>query len=153
MDNLLPDHVKNVDSFRAIGLHKREQDFALTQDVHLVTPFGNEGHSAERVDISVIFVQICGLPEFTRLRYVKIPGFIIGGLPKIMNFDLVPRDVFIRESKNVSKPPVAHLVPAAFDIEIKIRKVVGTFLIGQLDPKSGIKLSNDLIIPIILEGS
>jgi hypothetical protein len=83
---------------------------------------------------------------------MKIPGFILGGLPKIMNFDLVPKNVFIRESKNVSEPPVAHLVPATFDIEIKIRKVVGTFLIGQLDPKSGIKLSNDLIIPIILEG-
>jgi hypothetical protein len=84
---------------------------------------------------------------------MKISGFIFGGLVIIMNFDFVPRNVIIRETKNVSKPPVAHLVPAAFDIEIKIRKVVGTFLIGQLDPKSGIKLSNDLIIPIILEGS
>ena len=63
-------------------------------------------------------MQICGLPKFTNLRYVKISGFILGGLPKIMNFDLVPRNVFIRESKNVSKPPVAHLVLAAFDIEI-----------------------------------
>jgi hypothetical protein len=63
-------------------------------------------------------MQICGLPKFTNLRYVKISGFILGGLPKIMNFDLVPRNVFIRESKNVSEPPVAHLVPTAFDIEI-----------------------------------
>jgi hypothetical protein len=83
---------------------------------------------------------------------MEIPGFISGGLTKVMNFDLVPKNVLIRETKNVSKPPVAHLVPAAFDIEIKIRKVIGTFLIGQLDPQSGIKLSNDLIIPIILEG-
>jgi hypothetical protein len=41
---------------------------------------------------------------------MKISGFIFGGLPKIMNFDLVPRNVIIRESKNVSEPPVAHLV-------------------------------------------
>jgi hypothetical protein len=82
---------------------------------------------------------------------MKISGFIFGGLPKIMNFDLITRNVIISESKNVSELTVAHLVPAAFDVEIKIRKVVGTFLIGQLDPKSGIKLSNDLIIPIILE--
>jgi hypothetical protein len=46
MNNFLPNHVKNVDAFRAIGLHKREQEFALSQDVHLITPFGNEGHSA-----------------------------------------------------------------------------------------------------------
>jgi hypothetical protein len=61
---------------------------------------------------------------------MKIFGFIFGGLMKIMNFDFVHRNVIIRESKNVSEPPVAHLVLAAFDIEIKIRKVVGTFLIG-----------------------
>jgi hypothetical protein len=40
MNNFLPNHVKNVDAFRAIGLHKREQDFALSQDVHLITPLG-----------------------------------------------------------------------------------------------------------------
>jgi hypothetical protein len=63
-------------------------------------------------------MQIGGLPKFTSIRYMEIPGFISGGLTKVMNFNLVPRNVFIRESKNVSKPPVAHLVPAAFDIEI-----------------------------------
>jgi hypothetical protein len=82
---------------------------------------------------------------------MKISGFIFGGLAKIMDFDFVPRNVIVSESKNVSEPTVAHLVLAAFDVKIKIKKVVGTFLIGQLDPKSGIKLSNDLIIPIILE--
>jgi hypothetical protein len=151
MDNLLPDHIKNVDALRNVGLHEWEQDLVLSKNIHLVTPFGNEGHPAERVDISVIFVHICGLPKFFRLREMKISGFIFGGLPKIMNFDLITRNVIISESKNVSELTVAHLVPASFYKEVKIRKVVRTFLIGQLDPKSGIKLSNDLIIPIILE--
>jgi hypothetical protein len=134
MDNLLPDHIKNVDTLRTGGLHEREQDLALSKNIHLVTPFWNEGHPAERVDISVILVHVGGLPIFSRLREMKISGFISGGLAKIMYFDLVTRDVLISEPKNVSEPTVAHLVPAAFDVEIKIRKVVGTFLIGQLDP-------------------
>jgi hypothetical protein len=129
-----------------------ESKTLLSPRIFIWLPPLGMSHSAERVDISIIFVQICGLLKFSSRRDMKISGFIFGGLAIIMNFDFVPRNVIIRETKNVSEPPVAHLVPAAFDIEIKIRKVVGTFLIGQLDPKSGIKLSNDLIIPIILEG-
>jgi hypothetical protein len=68
-----------------------------------------------------------------------------------MNLNLVPRNIAIRKSKDVSKPPVAHLISAAFVLEIEIRKVIRTFLISQLDPKGRIELSNNFIIPIILE--
>ena len=99
-------------------------------------PFRNEGHPAEGVDVSIILVHVGGLPIFPRLREMKISGFISGRLAEIMDLDLITRNVIVSESKNMSEPTVAHLVPAAFDVEIKIRKVVGTFLIGQLDPQS-----------------
>jgi hypothetical protein len=35
---------------------------------------------------------------------MKISGFIFGGLAKIMDFDFVPRNVIVSESKNVSEP-------------------------------------------------
>jgi hypothetical protein len=114
----------------------RAKPYSLSKNIHLVTPFRNEGQSAEGVDISIVFVHVGGLPIFSRLREMKISGFIFGRLAEIMDFDLITRNVIVSESKNVSEPTVAHLVSAAFDVEIKIRKVVGTFLIGQLDPKS-----------------
>ena len=51
----------------------------------------------------------------------------------------------------MSKPPIAHLIPTAFNKEIEIRKVVRTFLISKLNPEGRIKLCNNLIIPIVLE--
>jgi hypothetical protein len=54
---------------------------------------------------------------------MKISSFIFGGLAEIMDFDLITRNVIVSESKNVSEPTVAHLVPAAFDVEIKIGKL------------------------------
>jgi hypothetical protein len=68
-----------------------------------------------------------------------------------MDLDFVSIDILISKSQNVSKPPVAHFIPASFNEKIEIRKVVWTFLISMLNPQSRIKLSNDFIIPIILE--
>jgi hypothetical protein len=52
-------------------------------------PFGDESHSAERIYVSVVLVQIGRLPIFIRLRDMKILGFILGGRTKVMNLDFV----------------------------------------------------------------
>jgi hypothetical protein len=63
-------------------------------------------------------VHVGGLPIFPRLREMKISGFISGRLAEIMDLDLITRDIIVSESKNVSKPMVAHLVPTAFNVEV-----------------------------------
>jgi hypothetical protein len=67
---------------------------------------------------------------------MKISGFISGRLAEIMDLDLITRNIIVSESKNVSKPTVAHLVPTAFNVEVQIRIVVWTFLVSWLDPQS-----------------
>jgi hypothetical protein len=75
-------------------------------------------------------VHVGALPIFPGLREMKISGFISGRLAEIMDLDLITRNIIVSESKNVSKPTVAHLVPAAFNVEVQIRIVVWTFLIS-----------------------
>jgi hypothetical protein len=48
----------------------------------------------------------------------------------------------------VGKPSVADIVPTPFKKEIHVGVVVGTFFISPFYPESGVKLCNDLIIPI-----
>jgi hypothetical protein len=67
---------------------------------------------------------------------MKVSGFITSRLAEIMNLDLIPGNIIVSESKNVSKPTLAHLVPASLNVEVKIRIVVWTVLIHQLDPQS-----------------
>jgi hypothetical protein len=55
----------------------------------LITPFGDESHSAERIYVSVELVQIGRLPIFIGLRDMKIPGFILGGRTKVMNLNFI----------------------------------------------------------------
>jgi hypothetical protein len=62
MNNFLPDHIKHIQSLTAVGLHEGEKNLALTQDVHLISPFGSESHPKKRVEIPVVLMQICGFP-------------------------------------------------------------------------------------------
>jgi hypothetical protein len=41
-----------------LGFMNESKTLLSPRIIHLVTPFGNEGHSAEIVDISVIFVLV-----------------------------------------------------------------------------------------------
>ena len=91
------------------------------------------------------------LPILSRLRQMKILGFISCGLPEIMNLDLVSRYILVRKTKNVSKSTIAHLVPTTFNEEVQIGVVVMALLVSKLYLESGIKLCNHFIIPIILE--
>jgi hypothetical protein len=102
----------------------------------MITPFWNEGHPAEGVDVSIILMHVCRLPIFPRLREMKISGFISSRLAEIVDLDLVTRDIIVSETKNVSKPTVAHLIPTAFNVEVQIRIVVWTLLVSWLDPQS-----------------
>jgi hypothetical protein len=151
MNNFLPNHIKHIQALTAIGLHEGEKNFAFTQDVHLISPLGNESHPEKRVEVPVVLMKICGFPVLIILRNVKIFGLSPGGRAKIMDFDLISSNIIISESQYVSKSPVANLVPASFNKKVHIRKVVGTFLICRLDPQRRLELSNNLIIPIKLE--
>ena len=57
-------------------------------------------------------------------------------------------NVIVRKSQDVGKPPIADFVLTSFKIEINVGEVVGTFFICTFDLESGVKLCNDLIIPI-----
>jgi hypothetical protein len=57
MNDFLPDHIKHIQSLIAVGLHEREKYLAFTQNVHLISPFGNESHHEKRVEISVVLMH------------------------------------------------------------------------------------------------
>jgi hypothetical protein len=59
MNNLLSNHIKDIQALSAIWLHEGEKNFSFTQDVHLISPLGNESHPEERVEVPVILMQIC----------------------------------------------------------------------------------------------
>jgi hypothetical protein len=113
MNNFLPNHIKHIQALTAIGLHEGEKNFALTQDVHLISPLGNESHPVKRVEVPVVLMQICGFPVLIIFKNVKIFGLSPGGRAKIMDFDLISSNIIISESQYVSKSPVANFVPAS----------------------------------------
>jgi hypothetical protein len=113
-----------------LGFIKESKKLALPKNVHLITPFWNDGHPAEGVDITIILMNVCRLPILSRHREMKILGFISSRLPEIMNLDLVARYIIVRKAKNVSKSTIAHLIPTTFNEEVQIGVVVMTLLVS-----------------------
>jgi hypothetical protein len=54
MDNLLPDHVKDIQPGPVIWLHEGKKYLALTQHIHLIPTFWNECHREHDIEVSVI---------------------------------------------------------------------------------------------------
>jgi hypothetical protein len=148
MDDLLPDHIKDIQSDTAIWFHEREKNFTFTQNVHLISTFWDKSHAKKSIEISIIFEHICIFPILIMLRNMKIICFISGRRAIIMNLYPIPSNVIVRDSQDVSKPLITDFVPTAFKKEIHVGEVVGTFFIRTFYPESGVNLCNDLIIPI-----
>jgi hypothetical protein len=147
MDDLLPDHIEDIQCDTTIWFHEREKNFTFTQIVHLISMFWDKSHLEKSIEISIIFVHICIFPILIMLRNMKIPCFISGRKAIIMNLYSVPSNVIVGESHDVGKPPITDFVPTPFKKEIHVGEVIGTFFINTFYPDSGVKLYNDLIIP------
>jgi hypothetical protein len=115
---------------------------------HLISTFWDKSHPEKSIEITIIFVHICRFPVLIMLRNMKILCFISSKRAIIMNLYPVPSNVIVRESQDVSKPPITDFVATPFQKEIHVGEVVGTFFISTFYPESGVKLCNDLIIPI-----
>jgi hypothetical protein len=68
-----------------------------------------------------------------------------------MNFYPVPSNVTVCETQDVGKPSITDFVPFPFKKEVHVGIVVGTSFISPFYPESGVKLSNNLIIPLKIE--
>ena len=54
MNDLLTDHIKNIQSLTTVWFHEREKYLAFTQNIHLISSFWNKSHSEERIEISTV---------------------------------------------------------------------------------------------------
>jgi hypothetical protein len=78
---------------------------------------------------------------------VKLPSIV----PNLETPKVPSPDIFVREHQDMSKTTIIDFMPNSLEKEVHYWVIIPIcFLISLLDPKSGIKLRNNFIIPWIL---